>query len=163
MSELKGLDIPSDTYCRIELRLEKLASNIEGGSSIFGNSVFIEGARSDGVPFQVKFEADEELKLENETSGFQILPALGLDKFFVAFDLDLWFSGVNLFDSGIEISTDGNGDPIIFIDNNHNTEIREIIIDNLELSSDLFEDQDDDGELDSDEQDDSLAEGKVLP
>ena len=161
--ELAGVIIPPDTYCKIELRLGKLDANVDPGNPISGKSVLITGSRSDGVPFVLKLEEDEEFELENEITGFVIDPSLSLNSFFIAFDLDLWFAGVDLSDPAVEISQDGQGNPIILIDEVHNTEIRERIIDNLEISADLFEDQDDDGDLDSEEQEESLAEGKTLP
>lgn len=160
--ELAGVTIPRDTYCKIEIRLAPLDESVDPGNPISGKSVLITGSRSDGIPFMVQLEEDEEFELENEITGFVIDPSLSLNSFFIAFDLDLWFAGVNLSDPSIEISQDPQGHQVIFIDEVHNTDIRNIIIENLETSGDLFEDKNDNGELDVEEQEDSLAEGKTI-
>ncbi|MCB1214465.1 MAG: hypothetical protein KDK66_03195 [Deltaproteobacteria bacterium] len=161
---LMGVEIISGLYCKLEMRLEKLETSSAGIIFPLGNSVFIEGLRSDDTPFQVLLETDEEFELQNESTGFEINADLSLDHFFIAFDLDQWFAGVDLSDPGVEVSVDGQGDPIILINQDHNTELREVIVENLKLSADFFEDQDDDGQLDQDEQDpeDSLAEGSLV-
>ena len=58
------------------------------------------------------------------------------------------------------VLTDGG---IIFIDDDHNTVLNEQIIQNIELSSELFEDKDNDDVLDQAEQADPLAQGETLP
>lgn len=159
---LEGVTVPDQLYCRIEVRLEKLEGNIMD-NSIVGRSVLIQGTRADATPFQLSLEIDEEFKLENETTGFEVDGTLTPKRLFIAFDLDQWFDGVDLSDPGVEISSDGQGGSIIFIDDGHNTVIHEQIIKNIELSSELFEDKDNDDMLDQAEQADPLAQGETLP
>ena len=123
----------------------------------------MEGARADETPFEVTTELDEEFKLENEITGFSIEASTAVKVLFIAFDLDQWFSGINLSDPSIEVSTDGSGNPIILINDEKNEETQERIEDNIKFSADLFEDKDDDEDLDSEEQADSLAAGEAVP
>ena len=159
MAELDGVDIPSDTYCRIELRLEKLDEEDAPSSELADRSVLIEGTRADGVAFQVVLDVNEEFELRSASAGFLIDTSMDIDTFFIAFDLDQWFSNVDLDDTSVDVTTDSNGDPLILIDDDNNEVLHESIIDNLKRSADLFEDKDDDDELDEDEEDDPLAEG----
>ncbi len=163
VSGLEEINIPAGAYCRIKLILKKLDSNVSEGDTIAGKSVLIEGTRGDGLKFRVSLEVDEEFKLENEEGGFNINAAGSLDRFFIAFDLDQWFVSTALNTASLEVSFDENEEPIILIDKDNNTETHQAIINNLKLSADLFEDQDDDNKLDPDEQDDPLAEGTTEP
>lgn len=159
ISGLEDLQIPTGRYCRIELVLKKL----ESPGPMFNRSVQIEGARGDGTPFLMTTEVDEEFKLENESTGFLIEEADALSVFFIAFDLDRWFDGVDLMDTFIEVSTGGDGEPIILINDVKNQTVQEIIEENLKHSSELFEDSDDDDGLDPEEEDNPLATGASVP
>lgn len=159
--ELEGISVPAGLYCRLEIRLARFEDESES-EELNGHSILVTGSRQDGVPFKLSLSEDEEFKLENETSGFLIDPENSLNRFFIAFDLAQWFSGVDLNDPGVEVSDDGSGNPIIYIDEDHNEVLQKIIVDNLEESSDLFGDEDDDGELDDFEQENPLAEGTII-
>lgn len=160
LNGLEDIIVPNGLYCRIELVLKKFED--EGGSSdpMNGKSVLIEGARNDGVPFQMVTEVDEEFELENETTGFSIEASDNfLQVFFIAFDLDQWFAGVDLNAPGVEVS----GGPAILISDASNETIQETIEENLKFSSDLFKDSDHNETLDPEEQEDSLAHGAPVP
>lgn len=158
LAGLEDIEIPSGLYCRIELTLKKFEDDAAGDLS--GRSILIEGRRSDGLPFEMTTEVDEEFKLENETTGFTIAAEDGLQIFFIAFDLGRWFDGVDLF--AAEVTGSGAG-AVILINDDSNEEIQEQIEENLKLSADLFEDADDDENLDPEEEEDSLASGSSVP
>lgn len=159
LAGLEDITVPSGLYCRIELTLKKFDG--ESDDELTGRSILIEGARSDGVPFQMTTEVDEDFTLENETSGFTIASEGGLQVFFIAFDLARWFDGIDLFTA--DLSDDGAGHPIILINDDSNEAIQEHIEDNLKLSADLFKDADHNEHLDPEEEDDSLASGSFAP
>ena len=161
-SAISGLDdiqMPGGRYCRIELVLKKL----ESAGPMFNRSVQIEGTREDGTPFLMTTEVDEEFKLENETTGFLIEETDPLSVFFIAFDLDRWFDGVDLTDTFIEVSSGGGGEPIILINDSKNQNVQELIEENLKRSAELFEDSDDNESLDPEEEDNPLATGTSVP
>ena len=168
VSGLEEIELPTGQYCRIELVLKKLEegnlpSGVSASDPMVGRSILMEGARADETPFEVTTELDEEFKLENEITGFSIEASTAVKVLFIAFDLDQWFSGVDLSGPSIEVSTDGSGNPIILINDEKNEETQERIEDNIKFSADLFEDKDDDEDLDSEEQADSLAAGEAVP
>jgi hypothetical protein len=168
ISGLEEISLPTGQYCRIELVFKKLESgNIPSGVSpndpMVGRSILIEGSRSDDIPFEMTTEIDEEFKLENETTGFSIEASTTVRTFFIAFDLDQWFDGIDLSDPSIEVSEDSEGNPIILINDEQNEETQERIEDNIKFSADLFEDSDEDEDLDPEEQEDSLAAGEAVP
>lgn len=155
LSGLEGVAIPTGRYCRIELVLKKL----EEAGAMQGRSVLIEGKRADDTPFRMTTEVDEEFKLENETTGFAIEGGGVSSIFFIAFDLDHWFDGVDLSSPSVEVSSG----PIVLIDDDHNEDVQEVIEENLKHSADLFEDSDDDEDLDPEEQENPLAAGTSVP
>jgi hypothetical protein len=159
ISGLENIPIPTGRYCRIELVLKKF----ESPGPMFNRSVQIEGARGDGTPFLMTTEVDEEFKLENESTGFLIEESDPGSVFFIAFDLDRWFDGIDLMDTFIEVSTGGGGEPIILINDVRNQNVQELIEENLKHSADLFEDSDDNDSLDSEEEDSPLATGASVP
>jgi hypothetical protein len=159
LAGLEDISVPSGLYCRIELTFKKLEDDA-GGGDLAGRSILIQGERSDGVPFEMTTEVDEEFELENETTGFEIAATDDLRIFFIAFDLGRWFDGVDLF--AAEVTGSGPG-AVILIDDGNNEPIQEQIEENLKHSADLFEDADDDEQLDPEEEDDSLASGSSVP
>lgn len=163
ISGLEEVKISEGRYCRIDLEFDKLEDDelpegVDPSDPIAGRSIYIAGMRGDGTRFQMTTEVDEEFELENEETGFLIDESILNGILFIAFDLDQWFSGVNLSDSSVEVS---NG--MILINDDQNEEIQETIEDNIKLSADLFEDEDGNEELDRDEQEDSLAAGGSTP
>ncbi len=157
LSGLEDVEIPTGRYCRVELVLKKL----EAPGPMSNRSVLIQGSRADDVPFRMTTEVDEEFELQSDETGFVIEAAAPLSVFFIAFDLDQWFNGVDLMDTFIEVSTGGSGEPIILINDTKNQNVQEMIEENIKRSADLFEDSDDDEELDPEEEEDSLAEGTL--
>lgn len=167
LSGLEDVAIAAGRYCKIQLVFKKLEGDLPSGVSpsdpIVNRSILIEGDRSDGTNFQMTTEIDEEFKLENEATGFLIDAASGVRIFFIAFDLDQWFTGVDLADPSVDVSTDGSGQPLILINDANNETIQETIEENMKVSADLFKDSDEDEQLDPEEEEDSLAEGATLP
>jgi hypothetical protein len=164
---LEDIEIPAGTYCRIELIFKKLnteevPSTVDQSDPIINRSILIEGTRADGTPFSLETEFDEEFKIENKSTGFEVGPIFGATDLIIAFDFDEWFMSLDLFDPQVEISNDEYDSPIIMIDDDSNENIQETVEDNVKRSADLFEDVDNDDQLDVDELDSSLAEGEVL-
>lgn len=163
ISGLEEVEISEGRYCRIDLEFDKLEDDelpegVDPSDPIAGRSIYIAGTRGDGTRFQMTTEVDEEFELKNEETGFLIDESILNGILFIAFDLDQWFSGVNLSDPSVEVS---NG--VILINDDQNEEIQETIEDNIKFSADLFEDSDKDEDLDPDEREDSLAAGTTTP
>ncbi len=159
LSGLEDVSLAPGRYCRIEMVFKQTDSS----DPILNRSILVIGARADGTPFQMSTEVDEEFELKNETTGFLIEAVSDLAVFFIGFDLDRWFLGINLFDPSVEVSSDPGGEPLILINDDVNEEIQEQIEDNIKISAGLFEDQDGDEDLDLNEEEDSLADGKATP
>ncbi len=148
-------EIPSGDYCRIELKLDKLSSDespVGPSDPIVNHSVIAKGSVLGGTPFKVTLEIDQEFRLENAT-GFPI-GSHGSSIFFLAFDLENWFKGVDL------ASLPETGGTIL-VDKDHNQEWLDTITLNIKQSARLFQDQNDDGTLEDSERqtDDILATG----
>lgn len=162
----EGIPVPTGLYCRIELVFKKLEGTLPAGidpsDPIVNRSILVEGRRPDGVPFQMTTEVDEEFELENETAGFLISSSPVPQVFFIGFDLDRWFDGVDLMDTFIEVSNGGGGEPIVLINDTKNQNVQELIEENIKRSADLFEDSDDNDSLDP-EEDNPLAIGTSVP
>lgn len=143
--DLGTQSIEVGSYCRIELRMEKVGDE----------SLRIEGTRGDGTPFIAVLDVDSDFKLENSSGGFQVEEGTTPVDFFITFDLAAWLSGVNL-DTAEVLSGE------IRIDKDHNETILDQITENVKRSADLFEDQDGDGALEDSERedDDSLGSGE---
>jgi uncharacterized protein YceK len=167
ISGLEEVSIPTGRYCRIDLVLKKLEGTLPAGidpsDPIVNRSILVEGRRQDGIPFQMTTEIDEEFELTNEVTGFSIESSSNSQVFFLGFDLDQWFNGVDLMDTFIEVSSGGGGEPIILINDTKNQNVQELIEENIKHSSDLFEDSDDNGSLDPEEEDNPLAIGTSVP
>lgn len=155
--DLGTVRIPPGRYKQIEMNFEKLeADEIPEGISpsdpIVGHSYYLEGSREDGVPFAASLELTEEFRLESD-DGFS-LGEHGPTRLFVAFDLSAWFVGVDLSSAQVV-------DDEILIDESHNTELLDILKENIKTSARLFEDQNENGTLDPGEGDDDdlLATG----
>lgn len=165
LSGLENVSLESGRYCKVLLVLKKLEGTLPPGvdpsDPIVNRSVLVEGRRSDGIPFQLVTEVDEEFELSNETTGFPVQASTGLQVYFIAFDLDCWFDGIDLMDPSVEISTADDGTSIIFINDTKNQHIQEGIEENIKHSADLFEDSDDNESLDS--EDEPLASGVAVP
>jgi hypothetical protein len=149
--------IPKGRYSRVELILERLdveevPEGISPADPIIGHSFYLGGTRQDGTPFLASLNLSEELFLES-TNGFD-LGQNGPTHLFLAFDLSSWFAGVDLDSAQVSGAT-------IYIDEANNTELLDLLKENVKDSADLFRDQNGDGNLDSSEEDpeDVLATG----
>jgi hypothetical protein len=153
--DLGTTQIPITSYCRIELRMAKLdpgevPSGVDSNDPIVDHSLYVTGERGDFTPFIAKIEQDEEFRIEND-SGFDLLQSES-ETLFLAFDLTDWFSQIDLDSADITSGT-------ILIDKDHNSELYDQLKTNVQLSAHLFEDSNDNGELDNSEEGESLADG----
>src|SRR5262249_40541326 len=119
-------------------------------------NLHIKGRRADGIPLEVSTEAEQEFDLQNDNGGF---PLESSHNFFIAFDLAHWFDNVDIAAPSVEVSQDDDGNPIIFVDDTHNTEILTKIRESIERSANLFEDSNLDHQLDLEETRHPLASG----
>ncbi len=148
---LEGVSVAEGLYCRLEIVLAKTETS---------PSIFVSGARADDTAFEMTTDENVEFEIENETTGFAITAQNGLAVFFVAFDLDQWFSGVDVSSPGVDIGTDGNGDPLIRINEDENSDLQDAIEENIKNSADLFRDANQNEEFDGEDRDDALASGR---
>ena len=103
-------------------------------------------------PFTIAIEKNDDFRIENQQSGFEISGDDDLEQFFIAFDLALWFDSVDLDAAVVDSGS-------ILIDRDNNEDLHDQILLNIKLSSRLFIDLDEDGELEIDELDDDLVLG----
>lgn len=151
---LSTFDLPNESYCRLEMKMDQLEEDerpagVAADDEIVGKSLLIQGRTAEDVEFVFELDRDEEFRLENLEDGF--LTTDEVRSFLVIFDFSQWFNGVDF--SGAD---DIEG--VIYLNEDSNEEIFNLILGNIKNSSRLREDKDDDGELDDDE-DDDLAEG----
>jgi len=154
--EIESADIPEGTYCKIDLRFDELSQNdlpegVSKGDPIIGQSLLIRGSRSDGIPFVVQIKKKDPFKLKNQGLGFQVGSEGFLD-FLIAFDLSVWFTEVDLATADLTSGT-------IIIDQNHNQSLLSKIRRNIKLSARLFQDLNENRQLETDEQIEVLAQG----
>lgn len=155
--DMSEVEVEPGTYCEIELNFDQLATEeipdgILSTDPIVEQSLFIEGTREDGTPFEIRLSEDDRFKLEGSSvDGFIIDADSGA--FFISFNFDLWFVNVDLNEADIS-------DGIILIDSENNTTLRELIVENIKGSAQLFRDLDGDGVLGEDELDENLVLGE---
>jgi hypothetical protein len=160
---LEGADYPElprivrdvRRFCRFELEVKKvIALNRPEGApeEIEGRAVWIEGRLADGTPFTLSTHEDDALRLEPTAGDFFELPD-GESHLFLAFAMNGWFSGLDF--EQFEPGADG----VIHIDAEVDESWTKAFRANLRESARLFRDLDGDGELDPEEQADSLAVG----
>lgn len=164
---LENLEIPPGRYSRLRLTFKKLPpdsspAEIGPDDPLLNRSLLVTGSRVDEMPFEVSTETNLEFQLRNETNGFEINSRNTATVLMIAFDLDHLLDGVDLDDETVEVSTQENGESIVYVNNRHNQGIHQRIEQNLKLSADLFEDKGND-ELDPDEASRSLASGSSAP
>lgn len=158
--EIGTTEVPAGAYCEIEVNFDELSEEdlpdgLSSDDEIVGEAMIIEGTRSDGTPFIVRFGQDNRFKLEGESAeGFDV-DAGGSNFFFISFNKTAWFEGVDLDNATLAEET-------IVIDDESNTDLRELIVQNIIQSTQLFRDLDGDLVLDDEERDDSLVLGEGI-
>jgi|GEM_PF-6167824 len=154
---LDNINLKEGLYCRIELRLDKLEdnelpNNIDITDPIVSHSIYIEGKTGEGISFTAVLEIDDDFRLQNQSTGFNISNG---DLLFVIFNLNTWFQGINFSDATVS-----GGE--IQINKDENETIQQTLVSNIKLSSNLLRDENNNGELDSSEENlnnNDLAEG----
>lgn len=157
LPETDSFIILSGRFCEMDLDFDQLdeadvPDGIDADDSIVGNALILRGTRDDGTLFEVRLSQDDKFKLAaGSDDGFAIPGSETETRLFVGFDLDTWFTGVDLDSATIS-------DGIVLMDDEHNTEERTVIIENIKQSARLFIDLNDNGVLDEEE----TEEGFVL-
>lgn len=137
-------------YCRVELRLGRLREATgDAPAALVGASVLIRGRRADGIPFELRDDLSETLRVEGDFSLTAANEAL-----VVGFDVGRWLLASSLDTAQVE------GDRIT-IDREHNAALRDEIIGELRRAIDLYRDENRDGALQADELRDRLATGRT--
>ncbi|NUO52112.1 MAG: hypothetical protein HOV80_24940 [Polyangiaceae bacterium] len=68
-------DVPAGPYCRLRMRLHKVAANdvpTEAPAELAGNSILITGRRADQVPFTVTSTVNVNFRLDASDSSFEV-------------------------------------------------------------------------------------------
>jgi len=146
--ELTDIETTALTYCRFELRwspYEGPATDVP--TELVGASFLIEGTRSDGARFVLRTDRNDELRLDARGAGFELDEATGA--LFVGFAAGQLFDGVML-----DLAVAG-ADGVVRIEDGSNDDILDVFEANLEAAARLFDDDDDDGELDPDEREET--------
>uniref|UniRef100_UPI00262D96F3 hypothetical protein n=1 Tax=Oceanispirochaeta sp. TaxID=2035350 RepID=UPI00262D96F3 len=159
----------------LKLKLEKIEQEdelalLDAGDPLIGNSIYMTGTYTGStstvdvidMPFSFTFALDEEFELMSSASDYSgfIIDEGVINSIIVAFRFDQWFAFNNSETNSDQLIdfTDivPTGSEIILNDtqNGDNVTIREIIKDNIKESADYGEDEDDDGVLESDEDED---------
>ena len=140
-----------DAFCELKVGYHRLeADDAPAGAPVeaLDRSVFVTGQRADGTPFTIASRRDDEMELTAGPKGSFSL-AKGLNRLFLAFELQSWISAVDL---------NSLGDKPIVIDNSNNADRLLLFEKAVEQSARLFRDDDGDGVLDLNEQETALAE-----
>lgn len=149
---LAMLEVTATDYCRFELRWASAeADELPAGApaELAGASIYLAGTRGDGAPFVLRSDRGDELRLDAIGGGFPIDHATGA--LFVAFSGQALLAGVNLEAAALEGG-------VARIEDGSNDDQLAAFEANLEAAVRLFDDDDNDGELDPDERADPLAE-----
>lgn len=170
------------TYTEIELKLEKIEADdwaddgvalLELTDPLYGNSIYIEGTytgttsagAATNMPFSLSFNLDEEFETEIGSMSEGIIIDEGVvNTIIIAFRTTKWFQ----FDN-IETNPDSvdfadlvpAGGTAIVLDETaltNNAKIWETIKENIKMSADYGEDEDQSGHLESDEDEDPDSE-----
>lgn len=152
-----SFEIVSGSFCEMDLDFDRLdeadvPDGIDADDPIVGNALILEGMRDDGIPFEVRLSQDDKFKLAaNSADGFTIEGSESETLLFVGFDLEIWFTGVDLDSAAVS-------DGVILMDDENNTDLRAAIVANIKQSARLYIDLNANGVLDDDE----TEEGFVL-
>ena len=146
LPELTDLEVSEGGYCRFEVQWDD-ADDLGGASMVFTGT-----RASDGTPFELTSVRNDELRLDAVDGEFPIDDAT--NALFVAFDGNALFDGIDL--DGADVDGDGT----IYIDDSSNEDLLDTFEGNLDAATQLFDDDDEDGQLDDDERDpdDALAD-----
>jgi hypothetical protein len=148
-------------FCRFELEVKKVSALDQPDGApdeIVDRAVWIEGRLPDGTPFTIETREDDKLRLEPTRGEFFELPD-GESRLFLAFDLNTWFDGLSFDDVGEEEEDEPVEDGVLRIDAGVDEDWTKQFRENLVNSARLFRDLDDDGQLDAEEEAESLAVG----
>ncbi|WP_196159394.1 hypothetical protein [Reinekea sp. G2M2-21] len=175
---LPEVTIDTGLYADIELDIEKLASEDLVGmpdlpqgvaDKLLTYSLYIEGSytSADGttyvaIPFTLSYDQTDEFEFSGTdfSAGF-VVDDQGINDIIVAFRLNEWFrfdnTETNSDNWTLEdaVINNGNGDEIM-LSGNTNSEVMNVIEDNIEDSAEYGKDEDGDHELDEDEDDDGI-------
>lgn len=133
------VSIAPGNYKEIEIEMEPILQN---GNTMFIAFEFLPDGASTPVRVEYSNKFDIEFEFEKQ-SGFA-LDGGDLMKLLVLVDLDALFLGVDLN------SASDDADGTIRINANSNTDLANIVADNLDDAIEAGEDDDDDGEIDDD-------------
>ncbi len=140
------------SFCRFRMSFHKLEGQAPAGApaDLAGLSILVRGETSEGVPFEIRSERGDEVELRADGAGFEL--SEGRHTLFLGYELKSWVDAVDLPSLGT--------DPIL-IDKDTNSDLLEAFEAAVESSASLFEDEDGDGALSTDEreEDDALASG----
>ncbi len=138
---LRDIEVPGDQFCRFEFRWDAedmVPSNAP--SDLQGASLLMTGTRTDGTRFVLKSARNDEFRLDAKDNTFSLSDATGT--LFVSFDAAFLFTGIDL------LSAEVGGDGVIRIDKDNNSDLIDIFDTNLADAAKLFDDDNNDGELD---------------
>lgn len=129
-------------YCRLRVELD------EGGTGALSDlSIFVAGARGDGVPFEIRTDEVFELEVRGAGSGFALDPTGR--QLLLGFDMSAWLGGI-----GLEEAVPDGG--VVLVDEDHEPVLLEAFEEAVEAALGLWDDHDGDGDLD--DEDDRLDE-----
>ena len=158
---LDDLVVPSGIIRRIDVKIDDTEEDAvlpDGApATLLGNSLAASGTVTlNGVdtPFSMAFDFGEEMRFEDLT-GLTVSEAVDVNQIILSFDVDAWFSGIDIqscvdddeldISNGVILLDEGSGDC---------SDIENTIKDNVKDSGVLIEDDDDDeGEEDEDDDD----------
>lgn len=143
---------PVGDYCQLDLGLARIGAPAlpsNAPEALAENSMVVEGERSDGVRFKIHSRLDKQFYLQGALENFTLVE--GQQTLIVGFALNRWINTRKLNDIEDE-------DPIL-IDEDHHADLLAEFQDAVQTSANLYEDANRNGELDGEEQRDSMAQG----
>lgn len=168
---LPQVSIDIGLYTDIEMDIEKLAPEDVAGmtgldsavaTKLQDYSLYLEGTYNDGVntiDFSLYYDQTDEFEFSptgDTTQGFTIDDE-GINDIIVAFRMNEWFRFDNADTNNglsVEFGDAVSGTNPIVLDGDTNSDVMDVIEDNIEDSAEYGEDDDDDGSLSEDEDDD---------
>lgn len=159
------VDMLPGTYEEIELEIE--VADEQNGLSIDAPlpelatySLILEGqytaTSSEPITFKLTAALDEEIELKADPAQSLEINADTMNDLIIAFRLRQWFNFTN--DGTFSNAPVVDGQLILDSENNLQSALLEEILENIKASADFGEDENDDGELGSDEDDDEIDE-----
>ena len=151
---LSDFMLQENDYCRLSVTWDGFTGQLpaQAPAELAGSAIVLQGTRTDGTKFLLWSDQDEKLLFDARNGTFPI--ASSTQGFIVGLNATKLFDGIDL-DTAI-VSSNG----IIRISPTDNEKILDTFQRNLSNASKLFEDRDDDGDLNPDEheEDDIIAE-----